>query len=349
MKLLELNESISFGTIFKQEELDLFSKISGDNNPIHTVEYHQNNPDSKGVIVHGMLALARFGSYLGGVFPGYGTINVSRSAQFQKPVYVGHNYYLSITLLNVDTSKNTATIKLLLKNEDNQVCIEGDTEVMNDKVFTIDNYPDKENSVVEGFEIIKLPEPKDTSNFTLHQALANRRSVRYIQKTEIDQQTLSNLLWSACGVTQSKVLESGKIANLFTNPTASNHQEVEIYLLNAEGVFLYNPLQHELIKHKHGDYRSMIGKLPMFKMAPVSLCLVSNISKMVHYTDTFRKNLYSSMDIGYVSENIYLYCSANNMATCACGQIAREELSQLLGLSNAKVMLVHPIGIRKRK
>lgn len=61
----------------------------------------------------------------------------------------------------------------------------------------------------------------------------------------------------------------------------------------------------------------------------------------------FRRNLYSSMDIGYVSENIYLYSAANNMATCACGQIAREELSQLLNFSNAKVMLVHPIRIKK--
>lgn len=220
---------------------------------------------------------------------------------------------------------------------------------MNDKVFTIDNYPDKEANIIDGIETIKLPVPKDDSKITLHQALANRRSVRYIQKTGIDLQTLSNLLWSACGVSQSKVLESGRIANLFTNPTASNHQEVEVYLFNTEGIFLYDPIQHELIKHKHGDFRSVIGKLPMFKMAPVSLLLVSNINKMVHYTDSFRKNLYSSMDIGYVSENIYLFCTANNMATCACGQIAREEIAQLLGFKNSRVMLAHPIGMRKNK
>lgn len=66
MKVLGINETISFETTFTQDDLDLFSKISGDNNPIHTVEYHNNNPNSKGVIVHGMLALSRFGSFLGG-------------------------------------------------------------------------------------------------------------------------------------------------------------------------------------------------------------------------------------------------------------------------------------------
>lgn len=66
MKILKINETISFETIFTQDELDSFSKISGDHNPIHTAKYHLNNPDSKGVIVHGMLALARFGCYLGG-------------------------------------------------------------------------------------------------------------------------------------------------------------------------------------------------------------------------------------------------------------------------------------------
>lgn len=296
-----------------------------------------------------MLALARFGSYLGGVFPGYGTINVSRSAQFLKPVYVGHNYFLSITLLNVDTTSNAATLKLRLKSYDNHVCLEGDTEVINEQVFTLENYPVKIDSAKDGLEIIKLPEVQSCDSGSLYQAFAQRRSIRYIKKTEIPLQIVSNLLWSACGVSQSKVLESGKIANLFTNPTASNHQEVEIYLFNEEGVFQYEPLQHSLVKYIEGDHRRLIGKLPMFKTAPAILCLVINIDKMVHYTDSYRKNLYSSMDVGYVSENIYLFCAANNMATCACGQIDREEITQLLGLNNSRVMIVHPIGLRKNK
>lgn len=349
MKILKLNETISIETSFTQEELDSFSRISGDRNPIHTAEYHANNPNSKGVIVHGMLALARFGSYLGSVFPGQGSINVSRSAQFLKPVFVGQKYFLSITLLNVDPSSNSATIKLRLKNEDNQVCLEGDTEVINEKVFTIENYHEKEETNKKVLNIIKLPEPQISSSCSLHQALAQRRSVRYVQKTEISLQILSNLLWSACGVSQSKVLESGKLSYLFTNPTASNHQEVEVFLIKADGVFQYDSINHALLHIKQGDFRSLIGKLPMFKMAPVSLCLVSNLDKMVHYTDEFRKNLYSSMDVGYVSENIYLFCAANNMATCACGQIDREGLLKLMGLNNSKVMIVHPIGMRKNK
>lgn len=349
MKLLDINETISFETNFTQEELDFFSRISGDNNPIHTAEYHKNNPSSKGVIVHGMFALSRFGSYLGSEFPGPGSINVSRSAQFLKPVYVGKKYTISITLLHVDVTSNTASLKLRLKNEDNQVCIEGDTEVLNDQIFTSDNYPDKIVEENKGIGTIVLPEPTSISECSLHQALQKRRSVRYIQKTEVDLQTLSNLLWSACGVSQSKMMETGKTTYLFTNPTASNHQEVEVFVLTTEGAYLYNPVQHALIKYKDGDYRTTIGKLPMFKMAPVSLCLVSNINKMVHYTDSYRKDLYSSMDIGYVSENIYLFCAANNMATCACGQIDREGLTALLGLSNAKVMIAHPIGMRKNK
>ena len=55
------------------------------------------------------------------------------------------------------------------------------------------------------------------------------------------------------------------------------------------------------------------------------------------------------MDADYISQNIYLHCAANGLATCACGLIDREKISKIFGLTNAKVMLVHPIGINKEK
>lgn len=349
MNRQDINETVCLETKFTQGELDKFAEITGDNNPIHTAAYHANNPLSKGVIVHGMLALSRFGAYLGGVFPGHGTINVSRSAQFLRPVYVGKTYFMCLTLTHVDTSNNLASIKLCLKNKEGEVCIEGDTEVKNEQVFTEDNYSDTERKERVSIDVITMPTPLIEDDCSLHEAMMNRRSVRYIQKTEIPIQILSNLLWSACGVSQRKDLENGKTQYLYTNPTASNHQEVEVYLFTIDGVFRYDPVYNSLIKYREGDFRSQIGKLPMFKMAPITLCLVSNYDKMVHHTDTFRKKLYSSMDIGYVSENIYLFCAANNMATCACGQIAREDIANILSLDNSRVMLVHPIGMRKNK
>ena len=348
MKILKLNETIVFETTFTQADLDSFSKTTGDNNPIHTEEYFQQNPKNKGVIVHGLLVFSRFGAYLGSAdgFPGYGTINVSCSTQFLKPLYVGQSCLYQMTLIHVDPNHHSANMKLQVKTLAGNTLMDGHIEVINEKIFTINNYPATEDATNEIIQTIELPEPQENSDTTLHDALLTRRSIRYIQKTPIPIETLSNLLWSACGVSQIKTANDGEKSYLFTNPTASNHQEVEIYVFTTSGVYRYNAIQHALQMLLKGDHRNMIGKLPMYKMAPVSLCLVSNIGKMVHHTDEYR-TIYSCMDIGYVSQNIYLHCAANNLATCACGLIAHEEITALLGLQKSRVMLVHPIGIRK--
>lgn len=349
MKILKLNETVVFETTFTQADLDSFSKTTGDNNPIHTEEYVQQHPENKGVIVHGLLVFSRFGAYLGSKdgFPGYGTINVSYSTHFFKPLYVGQSCLYQMTLIHVDPTHHSANLKLQVKTLAGNTLMEGRIEVINDNIFTLDNYPVIEDAAIEIIQTIELPEPQESSGISLHDALLSRRSIRYIQKTPIPLETLSNLLWSACGVSQIKKAKDGGESYLFTNPTASNHQEVEVYVFTADGVYRYNAIQHALQLLLKGDHRKEMGKQPMFKMAPISLCLVSNIGKMVHHTDENR-NVYSCMDIGYVSQNIYLHCAANNLATCACGMIAHEEITALLGLQGSRVMLVHPIGARNK-
>jgi SagB-type dehydrogenase family enzyme len=254
---------------------------------------------------------------------------------------------MELRLASVDVSKHSATLLLNMYSEEGRLCIEGRTEVINERVFTDDNYHtvSESNEVIKG-KCIQLPPPTEDSVMVLSEVMGNRRSVRYFQSTAMDMQSLSNLLQTAGGLT--KVSESGTSKKYFyTNPTASNHQEVEIFVFTAEAVFRYIPNGHSLTQILDCDCRRELGKMPFLKTAPVSLCLVSNLKKMVHHTDNYRRDMYSAMDIGYVSQNIYLHCAAHNMATVACGMIDRERIAELLGLTQEKVMLVHPIGIRK--
>ena len=196
--------------------------------------------------------------------------------------------------------------------------------------------------------IISLPEPCKTGGVYLTEALISRRSDRDFLYEKISFQQLSDLLWAACGVNLIKGTEEKK-KYYFTNPTASNHREVSVYVFSDKGIFLYEPIRNELLQLAKHDRRKKLSNLPFVKKAAISLCIVSDIDKMVRHKDTFRQQLYSSMDAGYVSQNIYLHCAANGLATCACGLIDRDKISKILGLTNAKVMLVHPIGINKEK
>ena len=193
------------------------------------------------------------------------------------------------------------------------------------------------------YSIIELPKPNTTGGMSLADALSKRRSARNFLFERICDQQLSDLLWSACGISLKR--RSGdEVKYLHTNPTACNHQEVKVYVFMHEGVFLYDSTKNCLLQIKKKDYRKKLSKQQFIQKSEISLCLVSDISKMIRFDDSFRKELYSPMDVGYVSENIYLYCAANNLVTCACGLIYRDKITKILGLNNARVMLVHPIG-----
>lgn len=348
MRIYQIGEEIKQNLTFTQKELDLFSTLSKDLNPIHSSEYASTH-NLKGSLVQGMLAAARFGEIFGTIFPGTGTINMERNFTFLRPLYTGENYFISVILTDVDLANNIGIMKLSITDANGNIYVLGETKTKNTEVFTVNNYPISEqtSSSASPLAIVQLPSPIDGNLSPLHEIFKKRRSKRYYRKDEIDMQQLANILWSATGVTQCTEHENGKQSYLFTNPTASNHQEVELYVFNAHGIFHYNPIKNQLLQIKSKDYRSAIGAMPFFKKAPLSICLVSNLNKMIHHKEENKRNKYSCMDIGYVSQNIYLYCAANNLSTCACGLINYDTIESILNLKNQRVMLVHPIGVGK--
>ena len=142
--MLQINETLTYEIMFRQEQLDLFSQITGDFNPIHTKEFFKQHPEQGGVIVQGMLAASKFGMVFGTEFPGPGTINMERSFTFLRPVFTDQPYIMNLKLLSVDTDSHTATLKLSVKDENGKICISGRTVVKNNQVIVIENYPNRD-------------------------------------------------------------------------------------------------------------------------------------------------------------------------------------------------------------
>lgn len=187
---------------------------------------------------------------------------------------------------------------------------------------------------------IALPKPRFSEEL-LHDALRNRRSLRQYSTKPISLQKLSNLLWSASGVNLK--FDNGQV--LYTNPTASNHQEIIIYGIDKEGGFVYQPQTHSIKRIFKGDFRPFVGEQEFVGTAPLILCITAKYSRMVKH-NLIKKIRYSRIDAGYVSQNIYLYCASANLATVACGKIHRRILKKLLRLNNGDVILCHPVGKR---
>lgn len=185
---------------------------------------------------------------------------------------------------------------------------------------------------------IALPEPV-LPEMPLGKALRKRRSKRKFNSAELNEQDLSNLLWSANGVN----MELDEKTMFHTAPTASNHQEIDLYVLDANGGYKYNPTKHSLTQLFSGDVRSYVGQQKFVESAPVIVCVVADYSRMVKH-NWQKKKRYSCIDAGYVSQNIYLYCASAKLSTIACGKINRKLIAKILGITNCDVMLCHPIG-----
>jgi SagB-type dehydrogenase family enzyme len=193
-------------------------------------------------------------------------------------------------------------------------------------------------------KIIKLPDPQKDLDFPLMEALERRRSVRKWNKIPLSEQELSNLLWAACGITKEKY---GKVKSKRTAPSACNSQEIRVYVIAQEGVFLYDEENHQLIKTVSRDIREEIGTQKMMKSAPLGLVFVADLSRMKSpfLRSQEAKRFSAWVDTGYVSQNVYLYSAAANLGTVVLSLVDRDKLHNLMKLKEEeKIVLTQVVG-----
>ena len=168
------------------------------------------------------------------------------------------------------------------------------------------------------------------------EALQDRATNRAVADQALEPQLLSNLLWAANG--------QNRADGRRTAPTASNCQEIDVYVVLSTGIYLYDAASHSLKFQKDGDFRKETNRQGF--VGGANLLLVANYDKMPRY-DQESKEYYSTADAGFVSQNIYLFCASEGLATVVQGMIDRESLSTLLEIINGKVLFSQPVGFPK--
>jgi SagB-type dehydrogenase family enzyme len=188
---------------------------------------------------------------------------------------------------------------------------------------------------------IKLLKPQTDGGMPLMQALKTRQSLREFSPDKLPLQVLSNLLWAADGINRP----DGKR----TAPSAVNWQNIDIYVALSDGLYLYQPSEHALKAILTDDVRAATGKQDFVKEVPVNLIFVADFSKITRGTDE-DKNFYSAAHTGFISQNVYLYCASQGLATVVRGLIDRESMAKLMKLRpDQKVMLAQSVGYPKKK
>ncbi len=188
---------------------------------------------------------------------------------------------------------------------------------------------------------VALPAPQTTGGKPLMQALALRSTSRAFAPDPLPLQTLSNLLWAAWGINRPA---EGKR----TAPSARNWQEIDLYVVMPQGAFVYDAAANTLAPRAAGDLRVLAGTQEFVKDAPLTLVYVADGARMKG-AEAGQGQEWSWADAGFISQNVYLFCASEGLATGVRAYVDRPKLAQALKLGEKQtVIMAQCVGFPKK-
>jgi nitroreductase len=179
---------------------------------------------------------------------------------------------------------------------------------------------------------VALPPPRTSGGKPLMQALALRSTSRAFVPDPLPLQTLSDLLWAAWGINRPA---EGKR----TAPSARNWQEIDLYVVMPQGAFVYDAAANRLTPRAAGDLRALTGSQEFVKDAPVTLVYVADGTRMKG-AEGGQGQEWAWADAGFISQNVYLFCASEGLATGVRAYVDRARLAPALRLGEKQTIIM---------
>ena len=113
-----------------EEMVERFAQATGDHNPIHLDEAYAKETVFKSRVAHGMLQAGILSGVLGTRFPGIGTIYLSQTLKFLKPVFIADEITFRLKVLEVFKDKNRVRLETICTNQRGETVLTGEALVM---------------------------------------------------------------------------------------------------------------------------------------------------------------------------------------------------------------------------
>ena len=188
---------------------------------------------------------------------------------------------------------------------------------------------------------LALPRPRTKGDVSLEHCLLKRRSVRSYKNAAVSLADISQLLWSAQGITGEGCLRAA--------PSAGALYPLETYLAagNVDGD--YRSDHHELVLVKAGDLR------PELARAALDQDCVANAAAIILFAAVYartsgkygrRAARYVHMEAGHAAQNVCLQAAALSLGTVTVGAFEDDEVKRIAKLPEAQEpTYLMPIGL----
>lgn len=197
-----------------------------------------------------------------------------------------------------------------------------------------------------------LPQPSYSGEMSVERAIKGRRTVRSFRPDSLSIVQLSQLLWAAQGVTDSR-------RGLRSAPSAGAIYPLDIYAVVGKGgvealgsgVYRYRAVNHSLEVVLKEDRRKEVAHAALTQMwvatAPVVFVITAQYDRITSKYGE-RGIRYAHIEAGHVGENIILQAEAIGLAAGIVGAFRDEPLAHAIGAQNGTTpLLVLPVGYQK--
>jgi len=125
-----------------------------------------------------------------------------------------------------------------------------------------------------------------------------------------------------------------------------NWQETDVYVATADGLYVYDARPHQLNPVLRADVRAQTGIQSYVQDAPLNLVYVADLAKTG--PSSTERDLYVTADVGFIAQNVYLFCASEGLATVVRGSIDRPALSAVMRLRpDHRIILAQTVGYPK--
>jgi 3-hydroxybutyryl-CoA dehydratase len=113
-----------------ESDIALFAGITGDFNPVHVDAVAAARSPFGGRIAHGMLSAGLISAAIAMRLPGPGSIYLSQSLRFTRPVRIGDTVTAQIVVADINTPKRRVTLTTVCRNQHGEIVVEGEALVL---------------------------------------------------------------------------------------------------------------------------------------------------------------------------------------------------------------------------
>lgn len=113
---------------FSANDVRVFSKLSGDINPVHLDEKYASGTIFGSCIVHGALASGIFSTIFANTLPGPGCIYLKSENKFLKPIYLDEEVIFTVEIIEILKEKNRLIFQTVAVTRSAE-CIVGTAEI----------------------------------------------------------------------------------------------------------------------------------------------------------------------------------------------------------------------------